>query len=165
MKIKINDIEQEVTDEQLAAIREIVPGAFPAEDEPLVYVPKVDEAYEWLAGDGDVVSSYWHRSELDLARLAIGNVFRVGRGEKAAAKRRAETACRRWASENGWFKPKDGERGWRVVKDERGQLTVVRSGWQYSPDPIKFRTELEAKRFLAECEEHLKVWWGMEDAE
>lgn len=150
--------------EMKAKLREIVPELFPADDEPLFFVPKKDEDYECVSPDGEVFESYWDDDEWDAARLALGNVFRVGHGRKAVAKRRAETACRQWASENGWFKPKDGERGWRVVKDERGQLTVVRTSWRYSPDPIEFRTELEANRFLAECDEHLKVWWGMEDA-
>lgn len=164
MKIKINDIEQEVTNEQLAAIREIVPGAFPAEDEPLFYVPKWGERYDHFYDTDVVYVDICRGDETDLKRLAIGNVHRVGHGEKAAAKRRAETTCRQWASENGWFKPKDGEERWFVLKGMRGELVLVRAYWQYMPDAIEFRTEVEAERFLAECGEHLKVWWGMEDA-
>lgn len=163
MTIKINDIEHELTHEQLEAIREIVPGAFPADGKPLFFVPKKDGQYEYLDEFGEWRRSRWANDVADHSRLVSGNIFRVGHGEKAAAKRRAETACRQWASENGWFKPKDGEERWFVLKSMRGELVPVSAYWQYTPDPIEFLTQKEAVRFLAECGEHLKVWWGMEE--
>lgn len=124
--------------------------------------PEEGDVYYYIAADGQVWCDTWVNKEGETARFAFGNVYRTREeAQNAAARQRAEVRLKDWAAANGAFVPKPGERYWFVSVNLDNCLYVENWTMPYHPDQIAFRAKEDAIRFICECSDDLKIFWGI----
>lgn len=130
-----------------------------------VFIPKNEEEYWWISGNGDVSCSEWCDFNADRERLAQGNCY--ASQEKAhleSWKRAFESRMNRFNLENGG-KPiewKYGAINFSVVYNFARNKLMIKT-WNFSNPGIKivFSTEEIAEKAIIENENEFRKYYGV----
>lgn len=130
-----------------------------------VFIPKNEEEYWWISGNGDVSCSEWCDFNADRERLAQGNCY--ASQEKAhleSWKRAFESRMNRFNLENGG-KPiewKYGAINFSVVYNFARNKLMIKT-WNFSNPGIKivFSTEEIAEKAIRENENEFRKYYGV----
>ena len=127
--------------------------------------PKYDDWYFYISDHGSVCSDIWNDNYTDNKRLAFGFVYRTEEEcEKAKERRLAEFRLRRAST----FKPdfENGKGGWIVFYSYMyKELHSMRDSYTDSGEPVRYRTEEEAKRSIRENREDWLIYFGVDPSD
>ena len=125
--------------------------------------PRIGERCWSFLADGEVVPFYWSTLPYDLARHALGNIYRTEKEcEKARDRRLAEVRLRRTST----FKPdfKNGNGGWIIGYDYYlKELTYDSIDCTDYGEPVRYETEGEAEKSIKENEQDWLIYFGIEE--
>jgi len=89
--------------EEIAKLKAIIEAPDTSE---LVFMPKMDEQYEFVGSDGGIFHDEWDNCPFHHIRLKVGNVFRVGTAKNSAKYEIMNSNYDYWLPWSGQPKPK-----------------------------------------------------------
>jgi len=163
MKIKINDKEIELTEEQVKILKEEVNS-----EKKGLWKPKYENKFAYVTEQGTVLEDWWTGWSCDEAIYSIGNVFKTIEDAQAHLnKLKAIQRVKGYIAENCEVVEdmEDVETvRWHIIYDMRDKtfFTVCERGWlRNSLLPHLKTSKDDAKKVIANCEADLKVIWGI----
>ena len=121
----------EELEKQLAELKAIIEAPDTSE---LVFKPKWGERYDYIGNKGYTVT-VWVNDESDLARLKVGNVFRIGEAKNSAKYYIMNSDYDYWFPWSGQPKPKVLPKGleyWSFTKRGWNTEQVCTRWWESS---------------------------------
>lgn len=162
MKIKINDKEIELTEEQIKILKEEVNS-----EKKGLWKPEHGEKYASINDDGRVGLCSWLNDSIDRRRYSIGNVYKTIEDAQAHVdKLKAIQRVKEYIAENCEV-VEDVEDikliRWQIVYNIGSNKFFADGGYTWlngSPFPY-IKDRLDAQKVIDNCEADLKVIWGI----
>lgn len=139
MKIKLNDLELDLTEEQVEDLKkQLEDGEF----------PKINDKYWCVADNGEILCSVWKNYMNDKFLLELGNIY--------PTEEEAERAFERMKSRKPTWLPKSGEDYWFInlancdgsEVDEYRWCSNQLTDWICYHNGLVFKTEAEAEAWV-----------------
>jgi hypothetical protein len=126
--------------------------------------PKIGDRY-WTSGNTGVYSQVWGDDEFDRDRYESGKVYKTKEEcEKALDRELAKVRLQRTSN----FKPdfENGKGGWIVFYSYMyKELHSMRDSYTDSGEPVRYKTEEDARRSIEENEQDWKIYFGIKEEE